>query len=806
MISTTPARHRRRSVAAVAALACGLAAGTITPLLGGTAAAALLPAPPVVGPAPASSALKEVVLDWAPVAGAQSYVAQVGVDEQWAGEPTLELTTVASRVTLPTWLPHASYVWRVAAVGKDGQGAWSTVGSFDRGWADAPVPLSPTGAAPVPSAGVVSFRWTPVPTASEYQLQVSDQPFVDSRLRRQGDVKTESCFTTRTSVTPFNSQASARNDGAGDCVFTLLGTGALRWWRVRPLDHVADGAEEVDTTPVVDEGISSQPPAKAGELETGACPEPPKVPPSGSPVGGVGSSPSPTASPTASASPTTTSSPSPSASASPAPQDKGSCEPANPVEKGAWSVGVPFTDTVRPLPDPVPWYQDLTAPDRPMPTPTLSADVCTGNLCRDFPTLSWAEVPGAQAYRVSVARDAAFTNIQAIAETRGLTWTPTDQWRDTTAGSAYHVVVQACTTVPATASLTEGRGPGCDDPSAPVTFRKSSPRLGQVLPANGAAVGGAEVTLSWQAASAVLSAATGAPATSEARAYRVQVAAASGAGFTKSGLVDEALTDSTIWVSADKRYPDGDYVWRVQAVDASGHPQPWSDVRRFTRDGTPPTFTVTSVGRLPLTGGVQVRFSEPVTGVNARSTSLSGELASVVVAPDARTVTLGPGRPLLPGAPHAVTVTSEVRDRAGNPLAGRSVAATADPLVDDRSGAMVLAGAWKRLAATNAVAGTWSRSVPSPARPTSATVLLHGRAAEVRGCVGPANGLLEVLVDGVRVSQVDSYRSYSGCGVVLARTSFSKAGPHRVQVRGTGTRGPRSRGAAVAVDAVTAVR
>ncbi len=60
--------------------------------------------------------------------------------------------------------------------------------------------------------------------------------------------------------------------------------------------------------------------------------------------------------------------------------------------------------------------------------------------------------------------------------------------------------------------------------------------------------------------------------------------------------------------------------------------------------------------------------------------------------------------------------------------------------------------------------------------------------------------------DGRRLSRVDTYRSYSGCGVVLARATFASAGMHRLEVRGTGTKAPRSRGTAVAVDAVTAVR
>jgi hypothetical protein len=181
-------------------------------------------------------------------------------------------------------------------------------------------------------------------------------------------------------------------------------------------------------------------------------------------------------------------------------------------------------------------------------------------------------------------------------------------------------------------------------------------------------------------------------------------------------------------------------------------------------------------------------------------------LASVSASSDGRRALLSPGRTLVPGARHTVTVAPGLLDRAGNPVAARAVDATVDPVVDDRAPALVLRGSWKRLAATNAVGGTWSRAVPTAARPASASVLLHGRAAEVKGCVGPAHGMVEVLVDGVRVSQVDSYRSYSGCGVVLTRASFTTPGQHQVVVRGTGAKGPRSRGTAVAVDAVTAVR
>ncbi|CAA9335960.1 MAG: hypothetical protein AVDCRST_MAG16-1522, partial [uncultured Frankineae bacterium] len=92
------------------------------------------------------------------------------------------------------------------------------------------------------------------------------------------------------------------------------------------------------------------------------------------------------------------------------------------------------------------------------------------------------------------------------------------------------------------------------------------------------------------------------------------------------------------------------------------------------------------------------------------------------------------------------------------------------------------------------------------ARQTSAGVVLHGRAAEVRACVGPANGLLDVYADGRRVARVDTYRSYSGCGVVVARPTFATTGTHRVQVNGIGAKSVRSRGTAVGVDAIVAIR
>ena len=790
--------HRRPRAAArragIAAVSTALLAGGLAPLVaGGAEAASLLPGPTVVGPSEATSVLKEVVLDWAPTVGATSYVVQVGTDQEWSDAPTLALTTVATRLTLPASLPHASYMWRVAAVGAGGQGRWSTNGTFSRGWGDQAGPLTPAeGTAVGPDAGRPTFSWTPVPTASEYQLQVSTSRFFDAPFRTTATDKTEACFTTRTSVTPFTGQANAKNDGAGECVFTLLGTGEVRYWRVRPLDHVVDGAAEVDTSPIVDEGINSQPPQQEPDsLDTSAC-SIPRVAASASPS--TSGSPSPSASPSAAPSPSGSASPSATPSASPSAAAGGPCEPANTTEKGPWSTTTSFSAAYAgAAPDESRRFERLAAVN----SPALSSDVCAAAVCRDFPTVSWPAVPGASRYRLYVALDSRYDNIQAIVETSGLQWTPTDQWRESTAGAAYYVVVQPCTTT--------GSQAGCGAVGAPTTFRKSSPKLAPTAPAEDVALPGGEVVLSWQGASQALAASTGRPATSEAYAYHVQVSTPANPDFLTAGLVDDATVDSTHHVSATKTYGDGQFLWRVQAVDASGHKLPFSAVRAFSRDATPPTFTVTPA-TTSVNGPVKVSFSEPVVGVSASTVTLAGASASLAVSADRRTATLTPRTRLRPGALHGVSVTAAVTDPAGNPVVARTVGVRVNPVADDRSPSVLLAGTWARLGASNAVAGTYSRSVPTSRAWAVASVVMSGRGFDVKGCVGPTNGIVEVWVDGVRVQRFDAYRSFSGCGVTFARTTFVKGpGVHRVEVRGTGAKSARSKGTTFGIDAISAI-
>ncbi|MCW2777999.1 MAG: sdrD 1, partial [Frankiales bacterium] len=787
-----------------------------------------LPAPALVGPTGPADApqpvLKDVVLAWAPVAGATGYTVQVSQDGDFSDDAvTYEGQSVSTRLALPA-LPSAAYRWRVAATQAAGHGFWSTSGAFTEGWRDRVSGLR-TSAGPAGDE-FPTFAWTPIASASEYELQVSSTPTFDhDPTQTQAGFGTTACFTVRTRVTGANEQGEAKNDGAGDCDFTNLAPGAQRYWRVRALDHLVDDAGEVDTTPVVRDGVTYQPLApKSGELDTGTCPQP----------GGATASASPSVGPT------------PSASPSAAADASFSCDAAHTVQRSAWSdvQTVTWTPTAAASP--------TAATYAPVAVKPLAPEACTarpavpgeGALadCTDFPTLDWDARDGATGYRLYIALDDAFTNVQQIVETPATEWTPTAAWRDTTASQTYYYAVQACTAVRCGAVT-----------STPDSLRKKNPRTELTAPAAGAAFGPTDVQLRWKPFSTTQRAALGArvagtPATGEAYAYRVQVADAPADGrpatdadfqapvedvtvdgaLCRPGPVDPAATvdprtttravqsctgaglvahdparDEVTYTSATTSYPTGSYVWRVQALDASGHKLPWSKVGSFVRDVTPPTATVT--GTKAADGRVVVRFSEPVTGVSPSTVRLSPATASTLaVSADGRSATVSPARTWVPGQTYVLSLGAGIADAVGNPLAPVSASSRIAGLVDDGSAALSYVGSWGFRSSSNAVGGGFRTSTPTMRAQTAATVTLAGKGVLLTGCAGPSGGLLDLYVDGTKRARVDTYRAYSGCGVRLARIALAD-GQHRVQVRGVGLKRAASRSTSVQLDAVTAL-
>src|SRR4051794_10714888 len=231
MVLTTRVRARLAGLAVATVVG-----GALVPLtLSSASAATLLPAPVIISPVDSASLLKSVTLTWQPVGGASSYQVQVGTDEDWADAPTYAATSVVPQLTLPTWLPHAAYVWRVAALNGTTQGRWSSaspLGTFSRGWRNAPTGLTVTEDV----NGTQTWSWNPIVTASAYEIQFSDSPaFNDpSPAQTQANPIAVSCFTHRTRFTPYGDQLMHGVSNLGGCdlnVPELFTYHAPAYWR-----------------------------------------------------------------------------------------------------------------------------------------------------------------------------------------------------------------------------------------------------------------------------------------------------------------------------------------------------------------------------------------------------------------------------------------------------------------------------------------------------------------------------------------------------------------------------------------------
>jgi hypothetical protein len=400
--------------------------------------------------------------------------------------------------------------------------------------------------------------------------------------------------------------------------------------------------------------------------------------------------------------------------------------------------------------------------------------------CTDFPSLRWDKAPGAFRYRVIIGLDDQFDNIAMMAETSGLTFTPTEGWRDGSPAQSYYYAVQACTT------------DGCGAvPATPSSFTKRSPRTSLTATTFGNA---GPLKFSWGSYANALAAASGTFATSDAYAYRVQVAKADHPSFDQT--VDDVLVDSTTYYPT-KNYGDGSYVWRVQAVNASAHKLPWSYSKSFTRDTTPPKVISVSPTSVAVNGKVKVVFSEPVTGLGAGALTLSPAAATTVSNVTSTSALLRPG------ARYTVRVSSAVKDLAGNVAVATGPAFSVNALADSTSPAVSYAGSWRTLSSSNAVGGSYRLGTSTSTSKAKATVLFTGVGVDVTACLGPANGYVDLFVDGVRKTRVNTYRSFSGCGIKVASLTGLTRGNHTFAFVATGSRSSASRGTSVAFDAVT---
>lgn len=407
--------------------------------------------------------------------------------------------------------------------------------------------------------------------------------------------------------------------------------------------------------------------------------------------------------------------------------------------------------------------------------PATSCDV--NNPCPVTPTFSWNAVPGANFYRILVARDPYLTNVYRVYNTSWPTLTPREAFQDAQAGHAYYweVVAYSCTT-----SDTDATCPSADvskmtflGGSSIASFAKRSDPPVLRSPAAGSTVKTPWVTFRWDD---YLN--SGNEGSLEARNYHLQIATNS--TFDKP-VNDIDTIDMTQWTDPLKSLADGVYYWRVQALDESNNQLTWSAPRQFTFDGAPPQLRLTSKNGLRVTRNLHVKASETdIVGNVSNSTvkvfavSPKKALAGKWAKTGAATWTFNPSGLLVPGESYALSV-SGLRDQSGNAVIATSRTVRASTDVDDRNPAVHYSSGWSHTTSSNAKHHTYSVGHGS------ATVTVVGNKISVFGCKGPSLGTAAVSVDGKRQATVKENQQFSECGLLLWRGPVSSTRPHTLK-------------------------
>lgn len=176
--------------------------------------------------------VEDVVFDWEPVRGAQTYDLQVATDPGF-NNFALDVKNVhGTRYSPKVTLNNDEFWWRVRAVDTAGLPTPWTESRFNfkRQWLDQPAAVHPRGTTSSPGRQTLSsifFEWTPVQHASMYEVEVADDP--------NFSVNVWSCETPSTTFVP-------RFVGLDktDCRIPATmdpSSPIIRYWRVRALDR-----------------------------------------------------------------------------------------------------------------------------------------------------------------------------------------------------------------------------------------------------------------------------------------------------------------------------------------------------------------------------------------------------------------------------------------------------------------------------------------------------------------------------------------------------------------------------------------
>jgi hypothetical protein len=272
------------------------------------------------------------------------------------------------------------------------------------------------------------------------------------------------------------------------------------------------------------------------------------------------------------------------------------------------------------------------------------------------------------------------------------------------------------------------------------------------------------------------------------------------AGF--SSVTSSAKTVMTSW-SPLTTIPDGSFFWRVQELDGNGNVLATSAPSALFKDAKAPTVTVMPpTSNVAVTGAMTATFSEPVTHVSTSTfqvkiTGTKTAINGVVRSPNTTTATWTPSEPLTPGQHYTVTLTSGIRDVAGNPLVAKSEDVRAATLVENTSAP--LTEHWDRDSSTRASGHSVDAS---DAAGSTASFTFTGTNLTVLGTQAKSGGYAAVYLDGkLQTSKASFYSS----GTHYQHTIWSKSKltdtAHTVTVKVLGTKPAHATGSWVYLDA-----
>lgn len=195
------------------------------------------------------ASVRDVVLQWRPMAGAARYEVEVSPNGDWANNLLYDIVTDSTTWSPAKTLNNASYFWRVRGTDNAGNNSqWSD--SSGSAWQFNVVPLaapqliSPYANPTSPTVKNANFKlsWTPVPGAGAYEIQVSDN------VGFAGVGTSQSCFTTHTDWSPYTYETPPGTEPgpASQCPLNQLNqstlTGATTlYWHVRAIDNYTQG-------------------------------------------------------------------------------------------------------------------------------------------------------------------------------------------------------------------------------------------------------------------------------------------------------------------------------------------------------------------------------------------------------------------------------------------------------------------------------------------------------------------------------------------------------------------------------------